>query len=123
MNKVELLEKVIKAISTFDFPKIKEEQEVKEIFKNEFLKVYERHDIIKNIEFLIPLEQKYANFFDINEVFRKVKYTLDMERNNTIISLFDEIIDEQIVSAKFKLIDDENGENAQSKKESVRKKN
>ena len=28
-----------------------------------------------------------------------------------------------IVSAKFKLIDDENGENAQSKKESVRKKN
>ena len=50
MNKVELLEKVIKAISTFDFPKIKEEQEVKEIFKNEFLKVYERHDIIKNME-------------------------------------------------------------------------
>lgn len=76
----------------------------------------------ENIEFLIPLEQKYAKFFDINEVFRKVKYTLDMERNNTIISLFDEIIDEQIVSAKFKLIDDEKGENAQSKKESVRKK-
>lgn len=76
----------------------------------------------ENIEFLIPLEQKYASFFDISEVFRKVKHTLDIEKNNTIISLFDETIDEQIVSAKFKFIDDEKGENAQSKKESVRKK-